>query len=117
MGHDDVFHYLCLGCSYAKILESNNYVGGSPQGSGYPASNVLMDSCEDMSFSHAINNPPNRVAWWVAPDGATDTEAEFTLELGCEKTVDRIMLKNMANGIGQDRSLRVHIDVDCLYCA
>ncbi len=92
-----------VGCNYAKIIESSDYVGGVSQSSGYPASNVLVDMCEDKNNAHNIDSAPSGVSWWVAVNGGTDTEAEFVLELGCEKIVDRIVLKNMANGIDEDR--------------
>ena len=66
---------------------------------GYPASNVLVDSCDDADTSHAVGD----VTWWVAPERATGAEADFILQLGCDTMVDRVIIKNSANGAAQDR--------------
>ena len=89
-----------LGCGYSKVVESSDFHGG------YPASNVLIDSCDDMAHpvKHSTGEPSMPVVdWWIGADGGTDTDAEFVLQLACEKMVDRVMLKNTANGVYKDR--------------
>ncbi len=71
------------------MIESNDW----PEGN-YHASNVLYDSCDDETSDIKVG----QITWWSAPRGATGDEAYFVVELGSEKTVDRVTLKNSRNG-------------------
>ena len=42
--------------------------------------------------------------FWLAPD--KQDNAEFVLDLGCEKTVNQVQLVNTHNGKGRDRSMK-----------
>ncbi len=60
----------------------------------YGPHNVLIDSCDDSS------NVPTEasVDWWAASDRATEDDAFFEVDLGCQKCVSMVTVRNSANG-------------------
>ncbi len=66
----------------------------------YPPSHVLIDSCDDPS--NPTLDEPN-VDWWVAPNGATLGKGFFVVDLGCQRCVSQLVIRNSQNGSFKDR--------------
>ncbi len=60
---------------------------------------VLIDSCDDKSNSR----DPAAIDWWAAPNAATGDKAFFELDLGCQRCVSTIAVRNSGNGVHADR--------------
>ncbi len=63
------------GCDWIKVVESDDH-------QDYFATNVLVDGCSDPSVK-GMNT------WW-----ARGGSNQFIAQLGCEKLVDRVTLRN-----------------------
>ena len=81
------------GCEEPKILNSTSYgcPGGPEENSNswcqvFPASNLLT---LDTDFRSG-----NDANYWLTEDGKTGGEQGFIIDLGCEKTVQGVSLRN-----------------------
>ncbi len=76
-------------------------VGGTewPSPVWYSPSNVLIDACDDVDSQHTASG----VVWWAAPEAATGNRAYFEVDLGCQKCVSQVTLRNSGNGNPADR--------------
>ncbi len=82
------------GSEYPNI--SSKYGSASPE-------HVLIDSCAD------IDDPKEDATldWWLSPNGATEDEAYFVIDLGCQKCVSTVTVTNSGNGKWQNRFLKL----------
>ena len=62
-------------------------VESSDKSGEYHATNVVTDLCTDTTLN-------GKTTFWVAPDRSTGLSAHFIVEIGCEKTINRIILRN-----------------------
>ena len=56
-----------------------------------------MDSCDDKTHEEL----PGKVTWWLADTSATGEDDAFvTVKFSCDKTVNKVLLKNTGSGAG-----------------
>ncbi len=61
--------------------------------------NVLIDACDDKSHPSS----PATIDWWAAPNAATGDNAFFEVDLGCQRCVSTVTVRNSGNGKGASR--------------
>ncbi len=76
--------------------EEKTIVDGTEHSERFKRANVLIDSCDDTASGRTYN-------YWAAPDGASGDAAFFTIDLGCQKCVSNVTLRNSRNGPHNDR--------------
>ncbi len=81
---------------FALACEEKKVVDGTEYSKQYTYANVLIDSCDDQ-------NTGSNYKHWVAPDGASGEAAFFTVDLGCQRCVSNVTLRNSQNGITRNR--------------
>ena len=59
--------------------------------------NILYDDCDSFSYF------PPKATYWLAP---AETQAQVILDLGCNRVVDRVTLKNTRNAQVNNRGLK-----------
>ncbi len=81
------------GRNWLKVVESKEH----PEGA-YHASNVLHESCDDSTWTSFSHFKVGNISWWLAPDRQKGDGAYFVVQMGAERIVDKVTLKNSRNG-------------------
>ncbi len=91
------FHMRVLFFVIHKLACEKSIVDGTewPAPRWYGPAHVLIDSCDDPSDVHYQAS----IDWWAAPEGARGAQAFFKVDLGCQRCVSKVTVRNSGNGI------------------